>query len=161
MSKGLDAAREFGERLPRFSNLAEAEPALFRERDRVLDLLRAASRVRPGFAFDLSPASLKQLEPWYFSSVEGPGAEAAGLDRTTLEWAVAMYFGAVVVQHCPPFAWVVTEFPFLAGRYEIGIERPLYRRSLTLGIDLTARPNNRRQQSLWRDYRACARGDGG
>jgi hypothetical protein len=157
MSKaGLDTAREFGKQLPHFRNLFEAEHALLGERDRLLAMLGSAASGVPGFTFDLSPESLKGLERWYFGLIEQPEWTARVCDRASLDRAIAMYFGAVVVRNCPEFAWTVTEFPFLPGRYEIGIERPFYRRSLTLGIDLAARPNNKRRQSLWRDFRQCA-----
>ena len=152
---GLDVAREFGRRLPHFQNLLEAEQALLKERDRLLDMLRSVAPGSPDFTFDLSPQSLKSLERWYFSLLERPDWTDRQFDRASLERAIAMYFGAVVVRNCPEFSWTVTEFPFLPGHYEIGIERPLYRRSLTLGLDLAARPNNKRRQSLWRDFRAC------
>jgi hypothetical protein len=155
-NSGLDVAREFGKRLPHFPSLLEAQQALLIERDRLLDMLRRAAPGLPHFAFDLSPQSLKGLERWYFSLLEKANWTDQQFDRASLERAIAMYFGAVVVHNCPAFSWTVTEFPFLPGRYEIGIERPLYRRSLTLGLDLAARPNNKRRQSLWRDFRECA-----
>jgi len=67
-----------------------------------------------------------------------------------------MYLGTVVVANVPCFKWVVEEFAFLAGRYEIGIGAPLFTVMLTGGSNLQSEPNNKRRQSLFRQFNECA-----
>jgi hypothetical protein len=153
---GMVAARLHGESLPSFSSHADAERALFLRRDRLLASLQRAAEQSSRFAFDMSPESLKKLESWYFELLERDNFRAIGLDRLTFEGCVAMYFGEVVVQNNPEFKWAVHEYAFQAGRYEIGVERPLVRLDLTRGIDLAARGKNKRRHSLWRDYHRWA-----
>lgn len=76
MSKqGLVVAQTYGESLPEFKSVAEAERELFARRNRLLDKLRhAASNTQ--LRLDESPQSLKDLEAWYFKLVHG------GVQRT-------------------------------------------------------------------------------
>ena len=80
----------------------------------------------------------------------------AGFSRSAFERCVAAYLGEVLVKNRPPFEWFVAEDPFEPGKYEVGVRRPLYSLMLTLPLDLATRPNNKRRQSLWREYRQHA-----
>ena len=62
---GMEAARQHGALLPSFANQAEAEKALFAERDALIRDLTAAA-ARSTFEPDFEPESLKGLEAWYF-----------------------------------------------------------------------------------------------
>jgi len=152
MSKvGLAAARLFGKGLSRFDDQAEAESALFARRDQLLEKLADWSQRSADFTYDLSPESLKGLERWYFQLAAGPGVRSIKTDLDTFERAIAMYLGAVFVRNGrPPFEWIVTEFPFEKGRYEIGVERGLF--AMMLSRHSFPTENNKRQQSLWRMY---------
>ena len=63
-----------------------------------------------------------------------------------------MYLGQVIVHNHPEFRWIVEEFAFQRGKYEIGVTKPLFTLMLTKRTDLSSRPNNKKRQSLWRDY---------
>ncbi len=86
---------------------------------------------------------------------ENEGFEAVGLGRETFERAIAMYLGEVLVRSAG-FHWIVEEYAFQPGRYEIGVRRDLLTIMLRRETDLFARPNNRRRESLWRRYRDWA-----
>jgi len=148
---GLRAAQRFGAKLPAFRDIAEAERALYGERDELVRKLTELSRRSAAFRPDLSPESLKDLEHWYFELLEGGGFHSIDADQETFERAIAMYLGQVLVRNAPPFEWFVTEFAFERDRYEIGVRRPLYHVMLS-GLSPAPRERNRRGRSLWRTY---------
>jgi hypothetical protein len=155
MSKqGMAIARAYGNQLPQFQNLAEAEGELFARRDSLLDALKRAAQESPQLLLNESPESLKALEGWYFDLLaHGHVLASLHLDRETLERALAIYFGAVVVANARSFKWFVQEFAFGAGRYEIGVRDQYCQLMLTMGSNLEAAPNNKRHQSLYRRFR--------
>ncbi len=149
---GMVAAQQHAQLLPDFASPGEAQQALFSRRDRLLNMLQQAATRNLIFHFDLSPDSLKGLETWYFDLLESDGFRSLDLDRETFEHCISMYVGQVVVQNHPEFRWVVEEYSFQKGKYEIGVRGPMLAWMLTRRIDLGARRNNSRRQSLWRDY---------
>jgi hypothetical protein len=155
-NRGLTVAHAYGEHLPEFKSVREAELELFGRRDRLLDNLRRAVSNAP-VRLDDSPQSLKDLEAWYFKLLDrGDDFNSLEMNRDELECAISMYLGTVVVANVPGFKWLVQEFAFLAGRYEIGIGVPLFKVMLTGGSNLQSEPNNKRRQSLFRQFRKCA-----
>ena len=157
----MKVARAHGEGLPRFNNLADAERELFRMRDNLIHELMQAVNSCLQVRLDESPESLKRLERWYFTLLSHDGFAVLGLSRETLEQAIPMYFGAVLVANTSSFKWLVEESPFARGRYHIGVGTPQGSVALTGGWNLEREPNNERQRSLWRRYRLLAGlGDG-
>jgi len=152
---GMIAAHQHGAQLPTFGSLAEAETALFRERDRRLSVLSKAADGSNCFTCSFAPESLKNLERWYFEILDAGAFPTFSLSQDDFEKCVASYFGEVLVRHSPPFEWFVEEFVFDPGRYEIGIRRPLLALMLTGRKAPEPRERNRRMQSLWREYRRC------
>jgi hypothetical protein len=151
---GLLAAKLFGSRLPTYRDLAHAERALLSRRDELLRELVARSRLASSFRPDFTPESLKELERWYFELNDGPGVRSLGTSEETFERAMAMYLGEVLVRNVPEFEWLVTEFAFEQGRYEIGVRRPLFALMLSRQT-FPARERNKRAQSMWRTYQAA------
>jgi len=149
---GLRAAKLFGSNLPVFRGVAEAERALYGERDELVRNLAEQSRRSAAFRPDFRPESLKDLEHWYFELLEGGGFDSIDTHQETFERAIAMYLGQVLVRNAPPFEWFVTEFAFEQDRYEIGVRRPLYEVMLSR-LSPAPRERNRREQSIWRTYR--------
>jgi hypothetical protein len=142
-----------GKRLPRFNSLEEAEHELLRTRDHLLVVLDRVIASSAQFRLDSSPESLKELEKWYFKLLNREDDfRSVGLTRDELERAISMYLGAVLVANVSTFKWKVEEDALLKGRYEIGVGKPLLTLNLTLGSNLESRPNNKRQQSLWREF---------
>jgi hypothetical protein len=149
---GRRAADDFGRTLPRYGSQKEAEQALFGQRDLLLGQLRAAAVASPSFQYDLTPESLKTLERWYFEVRERGPLASSRSSPETFERCLAMYFGAVIVKNEPAFRWVVREFPFVPGTYEIGVDRGPLAVMLTRFGEVHTRPNNRRRDSIWREY---------
>jgi hypothetical protein len=147
------AADDHGKTLPRYGSQEEAERALYAQRDLLLGQLRSAAAASPSFRFDFTPESLKTLERWYFDVRERGAFAKDGLSRETFERCMAMYFGEVIVKNHPAFRWVVREFPFVPGTYEIGVERGTLAVMLTRLGGVHTRPNNKKRESIWREYR--------
>jgi len=154
---GMAAAQEHGTNLPSFASQGEAEHSLFARRDELLLTLQKSASGNSTFRFDSSPDSLKALEKWYFDLLEGQNFGSLGLDQATFEHCISMYLGHVLVQNHPKFKWVVEKFAFQEGKYEIGVQRPLFSLMLTGRRNLAGKPNNKRRQSLWREYLGIAR----
>ena len=157
MSKaGLRIARLFGGRLPTFASQADAERALFEVRDNALaGLTRAASHAPEQFVPDLTPDSLKALEAWYFALIDGRQFSSVGTSREEFEQWMGFYYGAMAVHRDPGAGWVVEEYAFEPGRYEIGVRKGLVTEMLTAGFaDHYTAPNNKRRQSIYRRYRS-------
>jgi len=151
MSKpGLIAAGEHGAQLPTFRSLDEARRELLLRRDRDLAVLMDAA-LQAGQVLDFTPESLKTLERWHFQLADTNRFDAIKSGRAAFEQSVPVYFGEVLVRTAG-FEWVVGEFAFKAGRYEIGVRRGGLTVMLTVPWDLASRPKNKRHDSLWRDY---------
>jgi hypothetical protein len=149
---GRRAADDLGRTLPRYGSQEEAERALFAQRDLLLGRLRTAAAASPSFQCDFTPESLKTLERWYFEVRERGTLAKYGLSSETFERCIAMYFGEVIIKNHAAFRWVVREFPFLPGAYEIGVDRGTLAVMLTRWGEVYARPNNRKRESIWREY---------
>ena len=152
---GLRIARLFGHGLPKFASQSDAERVLFATRDRALHgLMQAAARVPDTFVPDQSPESLKVLEAWYFALYERNGFRSLGTTRKEFEQWMGFYYGATAVRSDPGAVWVVEEYAFEPGRYEIGIRKGLFTEMVTTAFSehFTA-PSNKRRQSIYRRYR--------
>ena len=124
MSKNpIDIAREFGGQLPSFGNLAEATDHYERYRQAGLKTLAGLTADRPGFTMDYSPESLKSLEDVYFSLIETGGFPGLGLSQQAFESLMGIYFGAVATRTDPAVHWIVQEFAFAPGKYELGVAK--------------------------------------
>lgn len=150
---GRRAADNLGRTLPRYRSQEEAERALFTQRDLLLGRLRTAAAASPSFEFDFTPESLKALERWYFEVRERGTFAEYGLSAETFEGCIAMYLGEVIVRNHGAFRWLVREFPFVPGTYEIGVDRGTLAVMLTRFAEVHTRPNNKKRESIWREYR--------
>jgi hypothetical protein len=149
MSKyGMIVAGQFAHDLPEFSGLPAAEEALLALRDKGLQELHLLSGLAP--FLDYSSKSLKSLESWFFENGQ-PAASASGY---SIAHAIGFYFGELLCRN-QNFQWVVREFAFVKGRYEIGVERQRLAIMLTEGKHLEL-AGNKRMQSLWREYESYA-----
>ena len=151
----LRVARLFGQGLPAFASRAEAERSLFAQRDEGLAAIeRAAERSAGAFIADYSPESLKALEAWYFRLCERRGFEDVGTSRDEFEHWMAWYYGATAVRSDAEAEWIVAEFPFEPGRYELGVRKGPGTEMLTAGFtDHHATINNARREHIYRRYR--------
>ena len=141
-------AGQYAQDLPEFSGHREAEETLFAQRDTGLQELHTVNGLAGNL--DYSSESLKSVERWFFENGQ-PAATASGY---SMSHAIAFYFGEVLCR-TRQFRWVVQEYIFAKGRYEIGVQRPLLAIMLTKGKQLQA-AGNKRMQSLWREYQHYA-----
>ncbi len=148
---GLDAALSYGAKLPRFSTVAAAKRAMFEARDRALEHLRGLDL---DGVLDGSPESLLALEAWYFALHARRGGFARiGTDRRRFETAMGLYSAAVAVRHAKA-KWIVEEFGFAPGTYELGVTLGL---TSLMGVDGMCldwhrRTSNKYHRALQRDY---------
>lgn len=140
--QGLEAAAKYGESLPQFSDRSEAEKTLLVQKDKTLkELIEILSSE---LDFDYSLESLKRFELWYFDN-----GEPKEVSRLSVPLALGFYYGEVLCRQ-GKYEWIVDEFVFRRGTYEIGVTRGLVTIMLTNG-KLPEERNNKRRQSLFRD----------
>ena len=151
---GRKAALAHGAKLPGFDNRDEAAAALSAEKDAAVAGLVSDCASAPDVALDFSPDSLLGLERWYFERIAQ--RRFFGMIRTAdpevlAKWC-AFYFGEVVVRNLAGATWVVEEFPFVPGRYTIGVHHDLCTMILTSFHEKLHHPKNKKHDSLWRTY---------
>jgi hypothetical protein len=149
---GVKVAKQFGQNLPSFKNQAEAEAFLIAQKDERLRLLIESAKNSNTFTADFSPESLKHLEIWYFELWESDGFERLETTREEFECFMAAYFGEIAVRNNPDTKWIVSEFAFERGKYEIGIHQKLFTQMLNRFADHYKTPNNTRRQKLFKMY---------
>ncbi len=148
----MKVAIAHGENLPNYADQESARIDLFARRDRYLELLSEACKNTEVFEGDFVPESLKSLEKWYFELWDAQSFWDVGLARSEFETAMAMYYGEVFVRNSTGFEWIVTEFAFQLGKYELGVKKDLVTVMLSRFTDLFAHPNNKKRQSVWTEY---------
>jgi hypothetical protein len=121
--KPINIAREFGEELPAFNSLLDATDHYERYRQAGLETLAGVAAAQPGFALDYSPESLKSLEDYYFNLIETGGFAGLGVSQPAFESLMGIYFGTVAARNDPAVRWIVQEFAFAPGRYELGVTK--------------------------------------
>jgi hypothetical protein len=149
----VQVAREFGAKLPTFKDLEDAEEYWLGLRQEHLALLERLSPLSDSFTGDYTPQSLKSLERWYFELYETDSFGDLGISREAFETCMAMYLGEVVVRSAGA-EWLVQEFAFVPGRYQMGVRKGLRIMMLWRMTDHYKTPNNKRRQSI---YRSCAK----
>ena len=153
---GLRIAKLFGQTLQSFSTLAEAEKDLTVFRDDRLRKLENLSERSPSFSADYSRQSLKTIEKWYFDLYESTAFEKIGTSREEFEECLAIYFGAVFVRNVPDAAWIIEEFAFEKGKFEIGVRKGLMTIMCSRFTNHFETRDNKRKESIWRMFNKYA-----
>jgi hypothetical protein len=153
---GLQVATLFGKNLPTFSTQHEAEETLLGFRDTRLRLIRDISTLAPEFATDYTPDSLKELEKLYFRLWEANSFAEHGITIEVFEECMAMYFGEVMVRNIPGAKWVVQDYAFEKGKFELGVERGLLTVMLRQMKNHHETKSNNRRQAIYRKYKQYA-----
>jgi hypothetical protein len=149
---GSEIAKQHAEKLPAFSSLEEAQRSLYAFRDEHLALLVEIAKGQPGFLPDFQPESLKQLEGWYFQLYETDSFQAIGIPRDVFETCMAMYYGETAARNSSG-RWIVEEYFLSPGKYELGVRKGSLTRMLSRFTDHFRTPDNKRRQSLYREYK--------
>src|SRR5262249_18707009 len=120
---GRKAALAHGDKLPEFGGRGEAAAVLITEKDAGVASLLSDCESSPDVALDFSPDSLLRLEQWYFerTSQRRFFGLVRAVDPEGLARQCAYYFGEVVVRNLEGAKWVVEEFPFVPGKFTIGV----------------------------------------
>ncbi len=119
----------FGQTLPQFPSFLEARHALLARRDECLQMFEEIRHRQQVFTPDYSPKSLEQLDDLYRTLYKTDTFEEFCCDRSGFEECMAMYFGEVIVR-TKGAEWIVEEFFFMQGRYQIGIRVRLHTQML-------------------------------
>jgi hypothetical protein len=147
----------FGKKLPSFASQTDAERELYAFRDARLQKLSQVASATEDFELTWTPESLKGIEAWYFELWENNAFEVIGSTREEFEECMAMYFGEVFVRNVSGAKWIVEEYAFESGKYEIGVQKDAIAIMLRRETDHFKTPNNKRRQALWRQYRKYCR----
>lgn len=131
-------------KLPEFESQTEAETGLSKWRDRILAILFDRAGGSDGPKLDYTAGSLLRLEDWYFRKTEG--------GNETLARGCSLYFGEVVVRTVPGAAWIVEEFPFAEGRFNLGVQQGTITMMLPSFYEKLHHPKNTKRNSMWRTY---------
>ncbi len=154
--RGLEIANQFGKKLPSFANQAKAEEYFFAYKDNHLSILAEIASKQTKFLCDYSPESLKNLELWYFELYENDSFYQFGVDREIFERCMAMYFGEVMIKNIEGAHWIIEEYAFTPSKYELGVNKGLGAVMLNRWTDHFETPNNKRKQSIYREYKKFA-----
>lgn len=146
--QGMIAAKSHGEELPTFANAAAASESLTSYKNETLSAF--AREVFPAADPTFTPTCLKEVEAWYFSS----SCPAIGKEGFSIPHALGFFFGEVLCRSAG-FAWVVQEYAFRPGCYEIGVNKGLLYIMLTKGRRPTL-DRNTHKNSLFREYNRYA-----
>ena len=92
------------------------------------------------------------MEKWYFDLVDAEGFSALGTRREDLERCMAAYYGEVAVRNCEDAHWIVEEYVFKPGKFEIGVRRGNFTQMLIRFTDHYRQPRNQRRQKIFREY---------
>ena len=150
---GLKIAKLFGRDLPAFKSRSEAEEELYKFRDARLQKIEKVSQMSEEFLADHSAESLKTMEKLYFDLFESNDFSRIDSTRQEFEECMAMYYGEVFVRNVSDSDWIVEEYVFEKGKYEIGIRKDDLTIALRRFTDHYKKPDNKRKQSIWREYK--------
>src|SRR5262249_50666800 len=151
---GRKAALAHGDKLPKFGSLDEATAALTAEKDAAVASVLSDCESSPDVALDFSPDSLLRLEQWYFERISQRRffGMVRAVDPERLARWCAFYFGEVVVRNLKGAVWVVEEYPFVPGRYTIGVRHGMCTMTLTSFHQKLHHPENKKRDSIWRTF---------
>ncbi len=153
--RGLEVAFQRDKSLPSFSSRKEAERVLFQLRDDCRDAIQQLAD-QSKIQLDFSPESLKSLERWYFDLRHTEGFAQLGVTQDQFERCMGFYIGFVYTENDAEFTWIVKESYLIKGSFDIGVTRGL----MTVMVGHHSRTcdmkNNKRMQSIYRQYKKLA-----
>ena len=153
--QGLKVAIQNSLSLPSFTSQEVAEESLFNLRDEMRELIVSLDQ-QWNIGLDFSPNSLKKLEKWYFELLGSDNFHNIELTRKEFEIFMGFYIGFVYIENDPEFSWVVEESPFAEDKYRIGVTKGLFTRMMGRIQHLEKLKDNKRMQSLFREYKQYA-----
>ena len=154
MSKaGLEVAVKYGEKLNEFNSMADAESYFFEYKDSLLSRFENIC-TDSKFNADYSVDSLKTLEKWYFELWEKDDFASFAVSRAEFEEMLTVYFDEVAVRNIDEAQWEVMAYPFVNGKYELGLKCGLMNLAgLGHFRDLCTMQGNKRRNFISREYK--------
>lgn len=149
--KAWELATKNAYSLRKFESKEEAEAFLFTERDELKAKIESFSE-NYRLHLDYTPESLKRLEKWYFDVCEVRGFPDIGISQELFEFCMGVYLGFVFTMNDSEFIWMAYESPFVPERYQLAITKRLYTRTIGPMSHLHKLSENKRRQSIFRDY---------
>lgn len=155
MSKdGLVAALKYSQDLIAFRDSKEAEDFFFTYRTSLLEELEKISAGSGVFTPDYSVDSLDPLEKWYFYLYENESFSRIGETKEAFEKMMEIYFGEIAVRNSEEANWIVREFPFFKGKYELLVKKGLMSMSIVGKYqNLQSVQGNKRKNLMLREYK--------
>lgn len=149
----LIIALKFGEKLKEFDDISQAEKYFISYKDELLNKLKVICGQSVGFFPDYSIESLKNIEKLYFQLYHDNTFGKLGLSQRQFESIMSVYWGEVVIKNNPDAKWIIEEFAFSQGKYELLVNKGLCNISIVdMFQDLYKRQDNKRQNLLFREY---------
>lgn len=144
----LIIALKYGEKLKEFDDIAQAEKYFISYKDELLNRLEAISEQLDGFSPDYTIESLKNIEKLYFQLYRNNTFGKLGLSQKQFESIMSVYWGEVVIKNNADAKWLIEEFAFSQGKYELLVNISIF----DMFQDLYKRQDNKRQNLLFREY---------
>lgn len=145
---GLIIALKYGEKLKEFDDKVQAEKFFISYKDELLNRLEAISEQLDGFFPDYTIESLKDIEKLYFQLYRNNTFGKLGLSQKQFESIMSVYWGEVVIKNNADAKWLIEEFAFSQGKYELLVNISIF----DMFQDLYKRQDNKRQNLLFREY---------
>ena len=145
---GLIIALKYGEKLQEFDDKVQAEKFFISYKDELLNRLEAISGQLDGFSPDYTIESLKNIEKLYFELYRNNTFGKLLLSQKQFESIMSVYWGEVVIKNNADAKWLIEEFAFSQGKYELLVNKGLF----DMFQDLYKRQDNKRQNLLFREH---------
>ncbi|MEW4283292.1 hypothetical protein [Priestia koreensis] len=152
MLEGYDYAKEYGQDLISCEDKIEAKVYYYQLRERVMKKLRNVSEYVDELQIDYSPGSLLVLELLYFDLYETNRFDVLDVTRQEMEECLAVYLGEVTTAQVSDVDWVVEEYPFIEGKYIMGIRQGTY--TLYVGTSFLDHYKSHSNQTLYYHFRS-------
>ena len=151
MSKyGLKIAKEYGEKLQSFYNKEDAERYFDLYRNNAVDIVEKIIKSYDNLKLDYSVESLKNIEKLYFELYENNEFSKMDITKNEFENIMEIYFGEVITRNYKDSKWLVYEYPFSRGKYELHVNKGLGSISVVgMCKDLNNRKDNKRKNYLF------------
>ncbi len=147
----LQHAIKFGKQLNSFKSKSEAEKYFQEYNEHYLHKIHELA-LKYQIELNNQPESIKVLEKWYFDLID-QDFKRFPINIQEFEICMAMYFLHVAVTNNPEAEYLVSEYPFVKGKYEFGVKLGLLTYNLARCTDHYKTPSNKRQQALYKAYK--------
>jgi len=147
----LKHAIEFSKELNSFKSLKDAQKYFERYNEHYLSKIIELSK-KYNKDLNNTPESLKIIESWYFDLYEQDFKDFP-INIIEFEKCMAIYFLNVAVKNNRDVVYKVSEYTFVKGKYEFGVEYNSLTYNSIRFKEYFKTPNNKKRQSLFKKYK--------